>query len=119
MKAKEFIEIFESSLTCEQVQLIKDTIYHGYWGDADMDYANGTKMSEVFITNDAHLGGHFSGRKVSGMFRAIYKELGILGKAGIDIMQIHDWWDDGSGDIIALAFDSHDEFDKLTEWIKN
>ena len=119
MKAKEFIELFESSLTGEHVQLIKDTIRYGYWGDASMDFSNGTKMSDVFITNDAHLGGHFSGRKVSGMFRAIYKKLGILGKAGVDIRQIHDWWDDGTGDIIALALDSNDEFDKLKEWSKN
>lgn len=116
MDAKGFIELFESKLTVDQVQLIKDTIRHGWWGDADMDYANGTKMSDVFITNDAHLGGHFSGRKVSGMFRAIYKKLGILGKAGDDIMQIHDWWGDGSGNIIALYIDSNEEFDKLTEW---
>lgn len=119
MKAKEFIELFESSLNGEQVQLIKDTILYGYWGEADMDYANGTKMSDVFITDDAHLGGHFSGRKISGMFRAIYKELGILGNAGVDIMQIHDWWGDGSGNVISLHLDSGDEFDKLKEWSKN
>lgn len=34
-------------------------------------------------------------------------------------MQIHDWWDDGTGDIIALAIDSDEEFDKLKEWSKS
>lgn len=118
MDAKGFIELFESTLTGDQVQLIKDTINYGYWGNADMDYEEGPKMSEVFITDDTHLGGHFKGEMIGGMFKAIYEKLGILRKAGKDICQIHDWWDDGSGSIIALAIDSDEELDKLTEWSK-
>lgn len=33
MDAKGFIDLFESKLTVDQVQLIKDTIRHGWWGD--------------------------------------------------------------------------------------
>lgn len=116
MDAKGFIELFESTLTGDQVQLIKDTINYGYWGDAEMDYSEGPKMSEIFITDDAHLGGHFKGKMVGGMFKAIYEKLGILRKPGKDICQAHDWWEDGSGSIIALAIDSDEESAKLSDW---
>ena len=32
---------------------------------------------------------------------------------------MHDWWEDGSGSIIALAIDSDEESAKLTEWSKS
>lgn len=74
------VEEIVSVLTAEQQQLLKDTIRYGSWGDADYEFL--TENGEIetvpmfgYCTNDAKLAGNFSGRKVSAMFRSIYKKL--------------------------------------------
>ena len=69
-----------SVLTADEQQLLKDAINYGGWGDADYDFLNEngefeTVMMFGYCTNDAKEAGHFSGRAVSAMFRAIYRKL--------------------------------------------
>ena len=82
MKATvETIREIVKALTADEQQLLKDTIKHGYWGDASAAFVD-EKLgdiilitAEIYITNDAKQGGHFSGRRVSAMFRSIYKKM--------------------------------------------
>ena len=97
-------------LTAEQIQLLKDTINMGCWGDCDMTFKNEngefvTSYCVGYITNDAKNAGHFSGRKCSAMFRSIYKRLGMLGNGqGCNeyFAYFNNWWGDGSGDVFFI-----------------
>lgn len=124
MKATvETIRTIVSILTADEQQLLKDTIKHGYWGDAGAQFLNGpdtmadivTDGAEVYITNDAKQGGHFSGPRVSAMFRSIYKKLcpALSNQVGAHLSHCNDWWDDGSGDVLMLR---EDENSAWREW---
>lgn len=115
MKSKEIIEFIEARLNEDEIVLIKDTITHGYWGDSTMLFSDGDKYGWVYVTDDAKNGGHFKGRVVSNMFKNIYKKLGILGKPNEFMAQIHDWWCDGSGSILAFCCEDMEEMEK---WAK-
>lgn len=104
---KTTIEQIVSILTEEQQQLLKDTIRHGFWGDAtdfflDEDGKKVEDWADVYITNDAKRGGHFTGRKISSMFRSIYKKLCPINGTGEVISHCSDWWGDGSGDVLFI-----------------
>ena len=114
------VEEIVSVLTAEQQQLLKDTINHGSWGDADYEFldANGnieTDRMYGYCTNDAKLAGNFSGRKVSAMFRAIYKQLCPAHKNQIGryISHCRDWWGDGTGDTLFIRTGYYQTFE---EW---
>lgn len=102
-------------LTADEQQLLKDTIKHGYWGDASAAFVDEelgdiiTIAAEIYITNDAKKGGHFSGRRVSAMFRSIYKKMcsACDNQAGIHLSHCSDWWADGSGDVLMLRADEN------------
>jgi hypothetical protein len=108
-----------SVLTDDEQQLLKDTIKHGCWGDAEYEFlkspneADDRSVETVYMTgyctNDAKLGGHFEGRKVSSMFRSIYRKMcpEFHNKIGYAISHCNDWWGDGSGDMlfIRIGFD--------------
>lgn len=102
-------------LTADEQQLLKDTIKHGYWGDASAAFVDEelgdiiTIAAEIYITNDAKKGGHFSGRRVSAMFRSIYKKMcsACDNQAGIHLSHCSDWWADGSGDVLMLRVDEN------------
>lgn len=98
-----------SVLTEEQQQLLKDTIRYGSWGDSEYDFIaeNGeieTLSMYGYCTNDAKMAGHFSGRKVSAMFRSIYQKLckENHNQIGRYISRCNDWWGDGSGDMLFI-----------------
>ena len=102
-------------LTADEQQLLKDTIKHGYWGDASAEFVD-EKLgdiipadAEIYVTNDAKQGGHFSGRRVSAMFRSIYKKMcsACDNQAGIHLSHCSDWWADGSGDVLMLRADEN------------
>ena len=103
-----------SVLTDEQKQLLADTIVYGSWGSTEMEFANETNDDYVtdvaygYITNDAKQGGHFSGRKVSAMFRAIYRKLETMKGAGQITAHYNNWWGDGSGDVMFIR-KTHDD----------
>lgn len=114
------IEEIVSVLTDEQKQLLKDTIVYGFWGDCDYvfiglygkpetDYAYG------YITNDAKEAGHFSGRKVSAMFRSMYRRLGLVDGIGEVISHATDWWGDGSGDMLFIRDEYVSPFEKWSK----
>jgi len=95
-----------SKLTADQIQLLKDTIRYGAWGDTDMEFMEDgnvvTDSAFGYCTNDAKKGGHFSGRQVSAMFRSIYKKLGMVNGMSRYFTQCSDWWGDGSGDMFFI-----------------
>ena len=71
----ETIENLVKELTEDQKQLLKDTITHGFWGDDYADFVDNKgnveeHSADGYCTNDAKRAGHFSGRKISAMFRA-------------------------------------------------
>lgn len=129
MKAQEIISKLDEALTAEQIQLIKDTIRHGAWGNSTVEFRkdDGTLDEDYgygYCTNDAKKGGHFSGRQVSAMFRSIYQRLGILGKghgANEWVFYCNDWWRDGSGDMLFFRIESSSEelYDSLMNWAKS
>lgn len=104
-------------LTGEQQQVLKDCVNFGYWGGCDFEFQNEDGTFTVYpcsgyITNEAKKGGHFSGRKVSGLFRGIYAR---LRGAGEILTHASNWWEDGSGDALFIHGDYVDDFEK---WAK-
>lgn len=110
-----------SVLTAEQQQVLKDTINHGSWGNGDFEFLDEDGEVETcsmwgYCTNDAKMGGHFSGRKISGLFRSIYSKLcPRYHEVGRHISHCTDWWDDGSGDMLFVRYEYHNAFE---EWAK-
>lgn len=101
-----FSETIEK-LTDDQQQLLADTIIHGEWGDCEMTFLDENGKDEDalctgYCTNDAKNGGHFSGRKVSTMFRSIYNKVELQPGTGEIICHCNDWWGDGSGDMMFI-----------------
>lgn len=111
-----------SVLTEEQQQLLKDTIKYGGWGDSDMEFLDENGNIETvsmygYCTNDAKEAGHFSGRKISAMFRSIYKKLcpENHNQTGRYISHCNDWWGDGSGDMLFIRTGYYRAFE---EWAR-
>ena len=106
-------------LTEEQKQLLKDTIRYGSWGDSEYEFLDENGEVETagmigYCTNDAKLAGNFSGRKISAMFKGIYMKLcpRYYNRIGRYISHCHDWWGDGSGDMLFIRSECVDEFEK-------
>ena len=70
-----------------------------------------------YCTNDAKEAGHFSGRKISAMFRSIYKKLcpENHNQTGRYISHCNDWWGDGSGDMLFIRTGYYRAFE---EWAR-
>ena len=126
---KNFNDIL-SLLTNDEKQLLADTIIHGSWGNCDMTFINddGEEVNADcwgYITNHAKDGGHFSGRKVSSMFRSIYRKIETIGwhkgtGAGEITCHYNNWWGDGSGDVIFIRAPFCDEAEQWAEqWAEN
>lgn len=116
----ETIENLVKELTEDQKQLLKDTINYGFWGDDYADFVDNKgnveeHSADGYCTNDAKRAGHFSGRKISAMFRAIYKKLCINGNKGEFLTHYSDWWGDGTGDMLFIRNDFVDAFE---EWAR-
>ena len=111
-----------SVLTADEQQLLKDTINYGAWGDSETEFLdeNGnieTTMMYGYCTNDAKMAGNFSGRKVSAMFRSMYKKLcqANRNQIGRFISHCNDWWGDGSGDMLFIRTGYYQTFE---EWAR-
>lgn len=116
----EIIKTIESLLTTDQQQLLKDAINYGCWGDCGQDFlnANGereTVLAVGYCTNDAKEAGHFKGRAISAMFRAIYKKLCPDG-TGQYLSHCSNWWEDGSGDMLFIRDTDNAE---IEAWAQN
>ncbi len=116
------VEQIVSVLTDDEKQLLKDTINEGGWGDADMEFLDENGNIETvsmygYCTNDAHLAGHFKGRVVAAMFKAIYKKLcpSYNNQVGRYISHCNDWWGDGSGDMLFIRTGYYRTFE---EWAR-
>ena len=112
-----------SVLDQDEQQLLKDAIKHGSWGDGEYEFANPFGETETagmygYCTNDAKLGGHFEGRKISAMFRNIYRKLCPYNRhtIGCVISHCRDWWGDGSGDMLFIR---HEWADAFEHWANN
>lgn len=116
------VEQIVSVLTADEKQLLKDTINEGGWGDSDWELLDeGGNVETVamygYCTNDAHLAGHFKGRVVAAMFKAIYKKLcpSYNNQVGRYISHCNDWWGDGSGDMLFIRTGYYRTFE---EWAR-
>lgn len=113
-KSIEIQKAFESlDLTANAIQLIKDVIRYGYWGDADFTFNGETKMGDGYITNDAKRGGHFLGKQISGIMSGVAK---ATKTHQCSFMASYtDWWGDGTGDVLAFSTDFASS-DELEAW---
>lgn len=123
MKTITDVENVVSVLNEEQKQVLKDCINFGFWGDADYEFLDEkgnleTVMMDGYCTNDAKKGKHFTGRKISALFRGIYhrlcsKEQGH--QIGHVISHCSDWWGDGTGDMLFIREEYVEAFE---QWAK-
>lgn len=116
MKTIEDVKSIVSVLTEEQQQLLKDTIRFGAWGDGDQEFLGENEEIVTdgmmgYCSNDAKRAGHFTGRKIAGMFRSIYSKLCPKG-IGKVISHCSDWWGDGSGDMLFIRYEYVEAFEK-------
>lgn len=120
METLENVKKLVEKLTPDEQQLLKDTIKYGSWGDCDMEFLVDGKVKTFscwgYCTNDAKTAGHFSGRKISAMFKSIYKKFGIVENMGEVMCHMSDWWEDGSGDMLFIRGDCVDAFE---QWEKS
>jgi len=113
-------EILSKFFTEKQIQAMKDAWKYGQWGDCEITFYGDNKDSYAYgaCTNDIKQGGHFSGRQISGILGGISRN--IIKKNCNLVENIHDWWEDGSGDMIffnVYAFDlGENAWDKFNEW---
>lgn len=114
-KSVEIQKSLESlNLTSKAIQLIKDVIIYGFWGDSDVLFNCEMKMSNVYITNDGARGKHFPKKQISGIMSGVAK---AIKKYGCSFMTSEsDWWGDGSG---MLAFDiDFASYEELEAWAR-
>lgn len=124
MKTIEDVLNVVSVLTDEQKQVLKDSINYGSWGSADYEFIDVSGNVETvgmygYCTNEAKNGGHFEGRKISGLFRGIYSRLCSNEhhhQIGRVLSHCRDWWGDGSGDMLFIREEYVDAFE---EWAKS
>lgn len=101
------------NLTSKAIQLIKDVIIHGFWGDSDFSFNCETKMSNVYITNDGARGKHFPRKQISGIMSGVAK---AIKKYECSFMASEsDWWGDGSGSVLAFDIDFA-SYNELKAW---
>ena len=100
-------------LTANEIQLIRDVIFRGYWGDTSCMFSgnNMDSMANGYIINDAYRAGHFTGKQISGLASGIAR---ALKSHKCPFMQhCPDYWGDGSGDLFFFSceFASYDELE--------
>lgn len=98
-------------LTANEIQLIRDIILNGYWGDASITFNSETCTANGYIINNDHTYGVFRGKQVSGLTGGIARAL----KSHKCSFMVHrpDYWEDGSGDLFFFSkgFASSDELE--------
>ena len=103
-----------------QIQALKDVILYGGWGDADVEFNDGTTcMAYGFCTNDTSKGDHFKGREVTKVWSEIAKVIKNT-DAGKFMAHKNDYWGDGSGDMVFIRLNDffNGGYDSFVEWAK-
>lgn len=101
-------------LTANEIQLIRDVILYGYWGDSSIAISKDEySMANGYIINDADQGGHFAGKRISGLASGIARAL--KSHRCLFMQHFPDYWGGGSGDLFffLVGFAS---FDELEAW---
>lgn len=99
-------------LTANEIQLIRDIILYGYWGDSSIAINNDEfHMANGYIINDAYQAGHFTGKQISGLASGIAKAL--KSHKCLFMQHFPDCWGDGSGDVFFFLtnFASYEELE--------
>lgn len=120
MDAKAIINEIVETLSADELTVLLDTIRCGAWGDTSMEFLDEagnveTVMAYGYCTNDAHLGGHFKGRKIAALCRSMYRKLCPDRGMGRYVTQCSDLWGDGSGDMLFVRTGLYGELEKFAE----
>lgn len=109
-------EVIESVFTQNEVDVIKSTIRHGFWGDTSETMANGeTKYGYGYLTEDAKHGVSLSPRQIAGVYSGIAKK---IKEHKFDFMShIPDYWGEGKTSD-GVLFLSDEVTPELGEWAK-
>lgn len=110
-------EVIESVFTQNEVEVIKATVRHGFWGDTSETTANGeTKYGNGYLTEDAKRGlPEYTARQIAGIFSGIAKK---IKENGFDFMShIPDYWGEGKTSD-GMLFLSDEVIPELEEWAK-
>lgn len=101
-------------LTANEIQLIRDIILYGYWGDSSIEINNDELcMANGYIINDADQAGHFTGKQISGLASGIAR---ALKSHKCSFMQHYpDCWGDDSGDVFFFL-ENFASYDELEAW---
>ena len=108
-------EIIESTFTQKEVEVIKATIRHGFWGDAKETMANGeNKYGNGYFTEDAKRGlPQYTARQIAGIFSGIAKK---IKENGFDFMtHIPDYWGEGKTSD-GMLFVSEEVYREIEIW---
>lgn len=102
-------------LTANEIQLIRDIILYGGWGDASMTFNNELCMANGYIINNDHTYGVFRGKQVSGLASGIAR---ALKSHRCSFMQhCPDYWEDGSEDLFFFS-ENFASSDELEAWAR-
>lgn len=111
----ELLNIF----TEKQIEVIKDIITHGGWGDCDMEFGDNLTNNHAWgcLTNLKDKG-KYSRKELSGICSGISKK--IKESNCKSVKMVSDWWQDGSGDMMFFNLDllGIDDSIELDEWAK-
>lgn len=103
-------------LTANEIQLIRDIILYGYWGDSSIEVNNDElHMANGYIINDADQAGHFTGKQISGLASGIAR---ALKSHKCSFMQHYpDCWGDDSGDVFFFL-ENFASYEELEAWAR-
>lgn len=99
-------------LTANEIQLIRDIILYGYWGDTSIAISKDEdSMANGYVINDADRAGHFAGKRISGLASGIARAL--KSHKCLFMQHFPDYWGDGNGDLFFFLrdFASSNELD--------
>lgn len=108
----------------KQIQAMKDAWRYGQWGDCEIVFwVDEESWALGACTNDIKIGGNFTGRQISGIVSSISKRIDEV-KTNM-VKNIHDWWGDGTGDMIFFNYgvfgfeNSSEAWNAFNEWSKS
>lgn len=104
--------LMSQHFTETEIQVIKDTIRHGAWGNADFWFPQcGNRCVWGYVTDYTHKGGRFNGKQLSGIYSGIAKKI----KNVPFMFHERDYWGNNSGSMLAVNTDDNDS---LIKWSK-